>query len=212
MATWPQTPKDSTDANGNAWFDELEVPSPTPPKKSRKPLVILLGIIVFLPLITVAVILMVSANQRTACLTSDDYKTLTGTTLTESISPTTNFYANAIAFQRGSISYDTTSDANVQGEQLLQKIAQLYKSQRTTSIQITVSSDYFAKDAAELAQKRIAAVQTSLINMGIASSDIQIIAPSYSELEEADSAPQDNVTTTLSIVSYQTCVEEALDG
>jgi len=204
MENSSQTSQGQPDTNATTWFNELDVPTPTPPKKSRKLLIILLGVIATVGLLGAIIALISSANQRTTCLTADDFKTLTGTTLSDDISSSTNFYTSAVAFQSDSTNYDNSINDGAQGEKLLQKIAQLYKNQRKTSIEITIAGSYFKKGAVDPAQKRIDVVLSSLVALGISIDNIQTTPPTYTEPEDLDIVTQEGATT-LSIVSNQAC-------
>lgn len=197
-----QQPHDTTSAN--AWFDEVAPPAPpSPPRHSwKKVLLVISGALITIGGIG-SILVAVQSEQRTTCLTLEDYRTLTGTTLTEEISPTSNFYTNSVSFVTKSTSYDDMTDNGIRGKQLVQKIASFYDSHEQTSVIITLTGNYYATELAELAQQRVDAIITTLTSSGVPVSAIQAPQPTYAQPEE--SIPQDGVTTTISMTSAAGC-------
>lgn len=184
------------------WFDSIQSPvPPESPKSSRKRHALIgLGVLIFLALVGTVTALVV--NQGAACLDVNDYKTLTGTELSDSLSPSESFYTEYVLFKTGSTDYDDTTDSGEHGTQLIQKIADFYKITANKSVIITVGGNYFVATAATEAAERVQTVKSSLLLAGVPESVLKVVAPTYIE-------PEDTATTTsetsIAITSASTC-------
>lgn len=187
------------------WFSGAPsaTPSPRRPLMSRRMLV-LIGVIVIMTIAAVSLAQIGSAHERTACLTTDNYKELTGAAISDDgFSPTTNFYGDTVTFTQNGTAYDPQTDTQIGGEALLKRVAAFYSQHDTTSIVVTVSGSYYAKTATQLTQTRINTVKASLIDLGVSGDDITTTSPVYVSSE--DSTPSDPAVVHIALASRKAC-------
>jgi hypothetical protein len=143
------------------------------------------------------VILIVTVNGTKSCLTTADYKALTGTSVdAASLSPTTNFYTATIAFKTGAAAYDNSAE-------LIKQITDFYKNHTSSSIIITISGTYASNDALLLTEQRLDTIKTSLTTGGVPESAIEPRVPELVIPEE--DAPADPSSAFISITSSEKC-------
>jgi hypothetical protein len=187
------------------WFADVQpsLPARSPKHKTVRIVVIVSGVV--LVGLGALIVTMFASGQRTACLTESDYALLTGTTLEkDSFSSATSFYTTPISFTPGKSTYLITNGVQP-GLQTLQKIADAYKALPSTSILVTINGNYFAEDAAQLAQSRLEMIQSSLASMGVPSNLITVQSPTYTPPE--DESPSDTTEALVSVTSASTCAE-----
>lgn len=183
------------------WFESIQGPAPEPPKSSRKKhLLIGAAVLLFLAVAGTATALFVS--QGPACLNANDYKTLSGSDTTDLLSPTDSFYTDDVLFMAGSNNYDNSTDSGEHGKQLIQKIADFYKTSENKSILITISGNYFSSDAKSVVEDHIGTVKSSLMNAGVPDKIISAQTPVYIEPEDASTTGSE---TIISVNSASTC-------
>lgn len=188
------------------WFSDVPAttPAPSKPPISRRTLV-LMSIIVVMAIVAIALAQFSTSHGRTACLTTSDYKDLTGNTISsDGFSPATNFYSDTVTFKQNSVAYGAHTDTQVGGEALLKQIGTFYRQHDTTSIVVTISGSYYLKTAADLTKKRIDTVKASLINLDISGNDIATSVPTYVSPE--DSMPSDPSTIHIALASRKSCI------
>jgi hypothetical protein len=191
----------TVDPSTEQWFDSIQEP-PTPPQKSPKLLQIgIAGAIVLLAIIVGIVSAFFMANGP-RCLNTADYKTLTGTDTNEVSTPPDEFYSSSIAFKDGSTDYVTTTDSAQNGKELIQKIADFYTTNTaTTSILISLRSNYFTKDASSLATAQINTVKADFVKAGVPESALSASSPVYIEPEDVITHPTETIIGINSAVS-----------
>lgn len=202
MTEFPVQQQPTVDPSTEQWFDSIQEPSP-PPKKSPKLLLVgIAGAIVLLAIITGIVSAFFMANVP-RCLNAADYKTLTGTDTNDVSTPPDEFYSSNIAFKDGSTDYDPATDSAQSGEEFIQKIADFYAANKaTTSILISLRSNYFSKDASSIAAAQINTVKTDLLKAGLPESALSVSSPVYIEPEGEVTHPTE---TIIAINSASSC-------
>ena len=184
------------------WFRDA-APNPEPPRKNRLPkmaVVVLGGVLLLGACVAIGVL---AFTPKSTCFDLADYKELTGATLSDSLSPTDNFYADYMEFKDATVSYDNSSDGGQHGDALLQKIADFYKAHPSKPMIITVSGVYFAPTDEALTNQRISAIESSLLKAGIPSSVIAVTGATYIAPEDEGGGGGSEVT--LAITSDPSC-------
>lgn len=102
-------------------------------------------------------------DYGTTCLTIDDYKDLTGKTRQDELLPTENFYTYSVDFEQ---STDKYADGEAT-KKILKDLAAFYKSHTSSSILITLTSDYTTTAGEETAAKRIQRLTDDLVKYGM---------------------------------------------
>lgn len=202
----PQQPSDSTIP---AWFSETATP-PLPQRPSNKPGIprrFIIIVVAALALLGGAGVLAVNliGGNKTTCLTNDDYKQLTGSTLTGPVTSTENFYTDYVLFEDTTTNYDESSDEGAHGNVLIQRIASFYKTHANKAMTITVGGTYFAATGDVLATQRINSVQKSLVAAGIPNGAIVVKAANQITAEEELDGDESTGETIISLMSDPTC-------
>lgn len=189
------------------WFNAAATPAPQAPKPSihTSKRIIIIAATAAVIIASVGVIAFLLSANSSSCLTSTDYKDLTGVSLASAPSPTDSFYTEYVLFNDGTSKYDDSSDDGAHGGGLINKIASFYKDHPKKSIIITVSASYFAAAGESLANERVTAVQSSLVAAGIPSGAIVVQGASLIEPEDAIEGDESNGETTIAITSDPTC-------
>jgi len=183
------------------WFDSIKGPAPEPPKSSRKKhMLIGAGILVLLALAGTATAFIL--NQGPACLDTSDYQALTGTDATDTLPATSSFYTNYVLFEANSNTYDDLANSGEHGKQLIQKVADFYKTAEGKSVLITVSGNYFSVDAKNLVESHIGSVKSSLLNAGVPENVITTKSAAYVEPEDPSTTGGETIIT---VNSASTC-------
>lgn len=192
----------TVDLSTEQWFDSIQQPLPSPKKSPKLLLLGIMGVVILLAII-VGVVLAVFMTNSVRCLNVADYKTLTGTDAVEVSTPPDEFYSTSIAFKDSSTDYDTNADSTQNGKEFIQKIADFYATNKaTTSILISLRSNYFSKDASIIAAAQINTVKADLLKAGLPESSLSVSSPLYIEPEDAITHPTE---TIIAISSASSC-------
>lgn len=184
------------------WFKDT-APNPEPPRKKRSPKIALIIASSIIVLGVCIVIGLSIATPKSTCLDITDYKELTGVTLSDSLSPTDNFYTQYAQFKDNSVSYDSSVDGGQHGDVLIQKIVDFYKGHPSKPMVITVGGSYLTPSAETLTNQRISTVESSLLKAGIPSAIIAVTGANYIAPEDEGSG--DSGEVTLAVTSDPSC-------
>ncbi len=190
----------------NSWFNSAHIVESTPPpRRSLKRPLIILGVVVAITIIIALTSSVATQAQRSLCLNTDDYEAFTGITLSDddTLSPTTNFYADSVLFKLNSTDYDNTTNGGANGDSLLERVAALYAKLKTTSIKVKVAGSYVNKESSDLAKRRIDTIVARLTGLGVAQADITSSTPVFDQPD--GTAYDDPISTQISITSSSTC-------
>jgi|GEM_PF-2085649 len=184
------------------WFAGTKSTATPPPKRKRVPvLVIIIATITLLGISAVIGLLMFT--KESTCLNLADYREITGTTLTDDLSPTDNFYTDYVLFKDQSADYDNSNEGGQRGDHLVQRVADFYKNHPTKPMVITISGVYFGPETELLTNQRIATVESSLVRAGVPGGIVVVAAASYISPENDGSG--DTGEITIAITSDQSC-------
>lgn len=199
---FPPTQQTAVDPSTEQWFESLQT-TPEPPKKSRKVLLVVIAGSIVLVAVAVGVVSALFGSSALSCLDASDYKTLSGTDVSEVSTPPDEFYSNYMSFKSGSTEYDLAADTNQHGKGFLQSVANFYTSNKTKkSILISIHATYFSESSSALAASQSQMVKSELMQAGVPSSAITTSSPVYIE-PEGDTATQTEIVVGIS--SDQTC-------
>ncbi|MEO6727577.1 MAG: hypothetical protein ABIM96_01480 [Candidatus Saccharimonas sp.] len=190
----PNTPTNSI-LDEPEWLDKPEVSS-KPPRKSRRIIVIILGILVILGIS----LYLVFANATT-CLTGDDYSSLTDETPPEDLNSKTSFYSTTFYFQDESkqLNPDTASEHT----DIISKIAKFYLTHDQKPIIVTLSA-LSSQGTTDIASSRLSYLASLLTQQGIPASVIVTDIESY-KISDEDELPESINMVGLSLNSAETC-------
>ena len=180
-----------------AWLDSYAPPPPKPKKPIGK-IIVIVSLIILLSI--VVLIVMMAMNRPKPCLTGTDFTDLTGTTVSDTLDPTYNFYSTDIVFPDNSADYAAASGSDTVD---IYKIIDFYKSHQNKSLIISVST-FYPKSAGEvLAKERINTIRGIFAQANVPPESLKLFAPvPYNP--EPDGASS-NGTTTISITSASSC-------
>lgn len=198
-----------TDASAASTIVPETISPEKPPRRSKKRLKITLLLIGISLLIAIgaAYLLMKPPQTAKACLNTNAYEDFTGSSAPASFSPKTLFYAASIDYTNGTATpvdrpvHDKTTD----------KIGRFYdKYAATSSIHITLTSDYYDKtaDTKSAAQNRLDSLKQALESRGVSSSAVTITPPKLiDDTDElaADSPSMQQSAVYIMITSKPSC-------
>jgi len=206
-------PNQPSDTSTNDWFNELPSPDIAPtepsvkPPRSRKVIFLVAGSVLLILSVAVYALFTLTSSSVGACLTSNDYKSLTGKTADSQLSATESFYTASFTYGNGSS--DFTGATKAESLSIIKNLGRFFaQHSKDTSVVITISGGYTPNDDKASATTRIAKLKHSLVQNGIPESYIKIEAPtkiiSGGELDET-SAELKNASAYLTITSESTC-------
>lgn len=206
-------PDNKPDQSTEEWFNNIQSPAVRPPigddstpHRSNTWKFILSGVLI-LALIGIGAIGFVIRNvQKTpvaaTCLSNKYYEELIGTSTDSELPAGESFYTDSISFIPKTTTY--TKETATDTTKLLEKIGNFYKKHgSSSSIMVTLSSDYVEGSTYELPQKRLEKVRQDLLTYGVAKSAITTKAPKAISVEP-DYAVEEG-PTLISIVSTSSC-------
>ncbi len=203
----PSQPQPSPDPS-NQWFNSLPSEAPPQPKKSRLSLPLIASLVVILILGSILTVLFLTRNSA-ACLTTTDYKALTGRTFEDqaAFSPTEAFYTLPLQYVNGSTDY--TGDAESTNTSQLTKIGTFYTERfEKQPMTISLSASYSPNDTKEAASKRLDDLTNQLVSAGVDTAAIlrseAVSLDPGSELS-ADSAELTTATVHVTVASVTSC-------
>ena len=159
---FPPTQQTTVDPSTEQWFESLQT-TPEPPKKSRKVLLVVIAGSIVLVAVAVGVVSALLGSSALSCLDASDYKTLSGTDVSEVSTPPDEFYSNYISFKSGSTEYDLAADTNQHGKGFLQSVANFYTSNKTKkSILISIHATYFSESFSALATSCVKKLENAM--------------------------------------------------
>lgn len=212
-------PSDPYDTNSRPptpdWFTTIpstplptQTASPGPGKKK----VVLIAVIILALLCAITVGSVAAYKHFTACLTTEDYRQLSGGTQIEqaAFSPTAHFYSQSLLYENNSTTIAAVPN-NPDQAVLVTKIADFYaKHSSTKPMIISLNGGYTPNDSAEDAAKRLSGLKAALIAQGVDESSIQLddvyAIETEGELSD-DSKELKYAHATISITSRATCNE-----
>lgn len=215
--TSPDQPDQPAQGSASQWFNSLPSDQPplepatadSPAHKSKKPIIIAVGLAGLLVLGSTVAILFALNAAAAPCLTITDYKALTGNDFEDpaAFSPRDSFYTTTAAFENGSAKFAEGTENAAQSE--IKKLGAFYTERADSRPMIvTVSADYTDNDTKEASTQRIALLAKRLESSGIDPSVIKQAEPkriiSGEELSE-DSAELMQATAYVSVNSVSSC-------
>ena len=190
------------------WFDKTPVniplPRPAKPRRHRKTIYIVLGIMMLLAAIGGASYYFLT---RTNCLTTNDYREISSLDLPVSLDPTVTFYSHSFTFQTGSTEYSSDGDSTAQSQ--ISKLGDFYKSHASKPLVFTITylvdqSGNTSSSIKDLTTQRTNHLMADLTASGIPSSLITIQEEPYTVTVD-EGAPLANDSVTLALTSSSAC-------
>ncbi|MBP9667238.1 hypothetical protein KBD87_00315 [Candidatus Saccharibacteria bacterium] len=197
----------TNDPSAKDWFNAIEPTVPIeavmPSKKPHRKALLLTIIVVIGLLVAVTAAYVVAQPRQLACLETSDYSDLTGTTQSDPIMSTVNFYTRTVRFSENSSSQLLPS-AQAETTAFIRKLATFYKQHSRASIVITLVSNYTDTQMNPIATARINTLRQDLVSAGIPNSAIVTQKPLHVQ-SEADSPVTDDGQVFLTVSSSQGC-------
>lgn len=174
-----------------------------PPVKPRKPIKnILITTFLGIAIILIGLVMFIVFNRAKPCLTTYDFKDLTGLSLDGQINSKEDFYTFNIKFNSQTTDYNNSDDAE---EVTVEKVGQFYNAHKDKSIIISLSGNYPTNTSNELATKRLEKMQDDLKRAGLPTNMIKTNTPTTYE-PDIDEGEADTLTT-VAITSANKCSE-----
>lgn len=170
-----------------------QVTPPEPPKKSsKKKFVLIVGACMVLVSGTTAAVLLTDYFSRPVCLTTEDYKPLTGKTYDNStLTSSEYFYTHIIEYNIDTQKY--TDESKLATTNFIKKLGSFVKDRPEKLIQVTITSDYSSDADNESSLDRIYNLKIALQKAGVPDSSILLELPEYDPIdipdEEGEPAP-----------------------
>lgn len=204
-----QSPPPSTRPDGLPdWFSDSQ-PAAQPQatvatKPPRRPLGRKTKALIVIVLAVILVVAGVNAYRIItvpACLSSNDYKQLTGNDYGDQLQPQSDFYTALVGFGLNSTDYSTDDS----GEALVKKLAKFYTDRPHTSIRFSLQSTFLDGIDRSIMRQRVEKIQSDLIKLGVPTEDVVTPQPTFVTPEEDDALVDDPQAVAVSIVSLEGC-------